>query len=144
VSRGPWRVELTRTAQRDLRRLDPPVRTCVDRALRELAADPHRGGQLRKLGAPEWRLRVGDWRALVLLDQPQRVIQYEQRPDPVSPRVSWPVCAACRRWVGVIAHIRAMRSGSTWRLATRGICSRDGVAAVACAVLLIGKPPSVG
>ena len=71
-----WRVELTRTAQRDLRRLDPPVRQRVSDALRALAADPHRAGQLRKLtGAPEWRLRVGDWRVLVLLDGPQRVVQ---------------------------------------------------------------------
>jgi mRNA-degrading endonuclease RelE of RelBE toxin-antitoxin system len=44
--------------------------------LRVLASDPHQAGQLRKLTvAPEWRLRVGDWRALVLLDEPQRTIQ---------------------------------------------------------------------
>ncbi len=55
----PWRVELTRTAQRDLRRLDPPVRQRVIAALRALAADPHQAGQLRKLtSAPEWRLRA--------------------------------------------------------------------------------------
>jgi mRNA interferase RelE/StbE len=76
VNDAPWRVELTRTAQRDLRRLDPPIRQRVDNALRSLAQDPHQAGQLRKLtGAPEWRLRVGDWRALVLLDETQRVIQ---------------------------------------------------------------------
>jgi mRNA interferase RelE/StbE len=76
LSSAPWRVELTRTAQRDLRRLDPPVRQRVHDALRALAQDPHRAGQLRKLtGAPEWRLRIGEWRALVLLDQQQRTIQ---------------------------------------------------------------------
>jgi mRNA interferase RelE/StbE len=76
VNAAPWRVELTRTAQRDLRRLDPPVRQRVERALRVLAQDPHQAGQLRKLtGAPEWRLRIGDWRALLLLDEQQRVIQ---------------------------------------------------------------------
>jgi mRNA interferase RelE/StbE len=76
VNAAPWRVELTRTAQRDLRRLDPPIRTRVHDALRTLAEDPHRAGQLRKLtGAPESRLRIGDWRALVLLDEQQRVIQ---------------------------------------------------------------------
>lgn len=76
MNAAPWRVELTRTAQRDLRRLDPPVRQRVTDALRVLAADPHRAGQLRKLtGAPEWRLRVGDWRALILLDEAQRVIE---------------------------------------------------------------------
>lgn len=69
MSDAPWRVDLTRTAQRDLRRLDPPVRKRVETALRTLAEDPQRAGALRKLtSAPEWRLRIGDWRALVLLD----------------------------------------------------------------------------
>lgn len=75
MSDAPWRVELTRTAQRDLRRLDPPVRKRVEVALRALAEDPLRAGALRKLtGAPEWRLRTGDWRALVLPDPPARLI----------------------------------------------------------------------
>ena len=44
-------------------------------ALRALADDPQRAGALRKLtGAPEWRLRIGDWRALTLLDSQTRVI----------------------------------------------------------------------
>jgi mRNA-degrading endonuclease RelE of RelBE toxin-antitoxin system len=47
----------------------------VEIALRSLAADPQRAGALRKLaGAPEWRLRIGDWRALVLLDTEAHVI----------------------------------------------------------------------
>jgi mRNA interferase RelE/StbE len=75
VSGAPWRVELTRTAQRDLRRLDPPVRRRVENSLRALAQDPHRAGALHKLtGAPEWPLRIGDWRALVLLDTDARTI----------------------------------------------------------------------
>ena len=75
MSGAPWRVELTRTAQRDLRRLDPPVRNRVEAALRTLAEDPQRAGALRKLtSAPEWRLRIGDWRALVLIDVTTRVI----------------------------------------------------------------------
>lgn len=32
-----------------------------------------------------------------------------------------PFSAAWRRWAGVIAHIRARRSGSTLRLATAGM-----------------------
>jgi mRNA interferase RelE/StbE len=75
VSDAVWRVELTRTAQRDLRRLDPPIRERIGTALRALADDPQRPGALRKLtSAPEWRLRVGDWRALVLLSSEERVI----------------------------------------------------------------------
>jgi mRNA-degrading endonuclease RelE of RelBE toxin-antitoxin system len=40
VTVAPWRVELTRTAQRDLRRLDPPIRMRVQEALRTLADLP--------------------------------------------------------------------------------------------------------
>jgi mRNA interferase RelE/StbE len=75
VSDAPWGVALSRTAQRDMRRLDPPVRDRVERALRELASDPHRSGALRKLtAAPESRLRIGDWRALIALDEKTRTI----------------------------------------------------------------------
>lgn len=75
MTQPPWSVEITRTAARDLRRLDPPIRRRVLAALGDLAADPHRPGALRKLtAAPEHRLRVGDWRALILLDAPTRTI----------------------------------------------------------------------
>lgn len=75
MSDAAWRVQLTRAAQRDLGRLDPQVRRRVENALRVLAEDPRRAGSLRKLtGAPEWRLRIGDWRALVLLDTQARTI----------------------------------------------------------------------
>lgn len=71
-----WRIELTRTALRDLKRLDPPVRQRVHAALLALAESPHDSRQLRKLaGAPESRLRIGDWRALVLLNDTDRVIE---------------------------------------------------------------------
>ena len=62
MNAAPWRVELTRTAQRDLRRLDPQIRRRVGQALLALAEDPRRAKALHKLtAAPEWRLRVGDW-----------------------------------------------------------------------------------
>ena len=68
MSEAPWRIELAGAARRDLRRLDPPVRRRVEQALRRLAGDP-KGTDMRKLtGAPESRLRVGDWRVLVMLD----------------------------------------------------------------------------
>ena len=71
----PWRVELTRSAQRDLRRLDPPVRERVRIALAGLAEDPHGSAGLRRLtGRPETRLRVGDWRVLLTLDPEARTI----------------------------------------------------------------------
>jgi len=75
VNAPPWRVELTRTAQRDLRRLDPPVRERVSGALVALAQDPHGSTGLRRLsGRPETRLRVGGWRVLLTLDPEARTI----------------------------------------------------------------------
>jgi mRNA interferase RelE/StbE len=63
VNATPWGVELTRTAQRDLRRLDPPVRERIRSALVALAQDPQGSTALRRLsGRQERRLRVGDWR----------------------------------------------------------------------------------
>jgi mRNA-degrading endonuclease RelE of RelBE toxin-antitoxin system len=58
VNPGPWRMDLTRSAEHDLRRLEPPVREHVADALRTLASDPVSLGALRTLtNAPESRLR---------------------------------------------------------------------------------------
>jgi mRNA interferase RelE/StbE len=61
-----------------MRRLDQPVRERVSVALDRLADDPH-NGTLRKLsGREEWRLRVGDWRAIVTLDSKARTVIVKQ------------------------------------------------------------------
>jgi mRNA interferase RelE/StbE len=74
VSEAPWSLRVVTSAKRDLRRLDPPIRARVVVALEKLAADPH-AGQLRKLtGKPESKLRVGEWRALVTLDEKTKTI----------------------------------------------------------------------
>ncbi len=75
MTTGPWHVELTRAATRDLRRLDPPIRRRVLAAVATVADDPQQPGALRRLtGAPEHRLRIGDWRALLMLDTHTRTI----------------------------------------------------------------------
>ena len=74
----PWRVEVKPRAKKDLTRLDMPIRRRVVRAARKLAEDPH-SGALRKLtGRPESRLRVGDWRVLVTLDEDARTVQVQR------------------------------------------------------------------
>ena len=71
----PCHVELTRAAQRDLRRLDPPIRQRVTAALLALAEDPLGSAALRKLtGSQQSRLRVGDWRVRLTLDTQARVL----------------------------------------------------------------------
>ena len=71
----PWRIELTHAAQRDLRRLDAPIRQRVNDALLKLAKDPLASAALRKLtGSQQSRLRVGDWRVRLTLDTQARVL----------------------------------------------------------------------
>lgn len=48
MSDAAWRVELTQAAQRDLRRLDPPIRGRVATALGALAEDPQKTRRLAK------------------------------------------------------------------------------------------------
>ena len=63
---GGWRLRYSRRAEKDVARLDPPVRRRVLNALGQFAEDPGSVGSLRKLsGRSESRLRVGDWRVIV-------------------------------------------------------------------------------
>lgn len=71
-----WKVELTRRAERDLRRLDPQVRRRIVAALDGLRAEPVKG-DVRKLtgSGDEWRLRVGDWRVRFRRDPARRLVE---------------------------------------------------------------------
>jgi mRNA interferase RelE/StbE len=74
VSDGPWSIAFTGRADKDMGHLDRAVRRRVAVALDRLADDP-RGGSLRKLsGRKEWRLRVGDWRVVLELDDERRTV----------------------------------------------------------------------
>lgn len=75
MSDARWRVELTRPAQRDLRRLDPPIRRRVAEALDRLVGDAPAGDVVKLAGTDdEWRLRVGDWRVRFTRDPATRTI----------------------------------------------------------------------
>lgn len=75
MSEKPWPIAFDRRADKDMGRLDQTVRRRVASALDMLAEDPY-SGALRKLaGRPESRLRVGDWRVLVALDEETKTIQ---------------------------------------------------------------------
>lgn len=58
-----WRVEVTRPAARDIKRLDPPIQTRIDAAL----DGPHRNGDS---GVGDWRVRFNrdrDTRTVLIL-----------------------------------------------------------------------------
>jgi len=65
----PWRRELARRAIRDLDGLPDRDRVAVEAAIGRLVADPS-AVDLVKLGGSrnEWRMRVGNWRVFVELD----------------------------------------------------------------------------
>lgn len=71
---GPWRLDITPRARRDIRQLDPPIRRRILDAFDTVAADP-RSAPLRRLtGGPELRLRVGDWRVRLELDTAHQIV----------------------------------------------------------------------
>lgn len=70
----PWRTEFTRPAEKDLKRLDRPIRERVTAALRELEADPVNAPLVKLTGKDQHRLRVGDWRVRLRLDTDERAV----------------------------------------------------------------------
>jgi mRNA interferase RelE/StbE len=70
-----WRVELTPSAQRDLRRLDPPIAKRILEALSRFATTGR--GNIQRITAEfpdQWRLRVGDWRVRFRRDYEHQII----------------------------------------------------------------------
>ncbi len=74
MTRRRWRVDYVRRAERDIRRLDPPVLRRVFAAIERLADDDPSLDVLKLSGQETWRLRVGDWRVLFERDEAIRVI----------------------------------------------------------------------
>jgi len=74
VNTSRWTVCFERAADRDLRRLDPPVRGRVLAAIEQLATDPSTADLRRLTGRQESRLRVGDWRVIVQLNRSARQV----------------------------------------------------------------------
>jgi len=75
VAKDPWQIEVLPAALRDAGRLDPPIRKRVRRGIEALANDPLSSPKLLPLkGRDDHRLRVGDWRVLLHLDEATRTI----------------------------------------------------------------------
>jgi len=72
-------VELKPRARKDLRRIAKPDAAQILAALNELENDLH--GDVKRLTdfTPEYRLRIGDYRALFEIEQPNRIVVYRVR-----------------------------------------------------------------
>jgi len=70
-----WELEFTRDAARVLLRMPRDQALRVRRKLGELAKNPQAAANVKKLTEhPGYRLRVGDWRVVYLLDQGRFVV----------------------------------------------------------------------
>ena len=76
-------LEMVRSAQKDIKRLDRPVRVRVIDAIELLVADPYRQG-VRQLDSGIFRYRVGHYRIIYNVDNDTvtvRVVRVRHRGD---------------------------------------------------------------
>ena len=71
---GPWQVRYTRQAEKDLGRLDSPIRRRIVAAIDGLAAGDATGVIRLKGTDAAYRLRVGDWRVIFRRDGNRLII----------------------------------------------------------------------
>ncbi len=71
-----YRVELDRSAQKDMRRIkDVRLRSALEKAILALGGDPRPFGSLKLVGeVDQWRLRVGDWRIVYRIEDGRLVV----------------------------------------------------------------------
>jgi mRNA interferase RelE/StbE len=71
-----WKLEFTRDAVKSLMRMPRDQAIRIRRKLDELVRDPLNAPNVKKLTEhPGFRLRVGDWRIVYLLEKDRLVIQ---------------------------------------------------------------------
>ena len=68
-------IELKPVAKRQARRLPQPVKSAIDEAIKVLAFEPRPRGSKRVKGLPGgFRVRVGDYRVIYVVDDGGRVV----------------------------------------------------------------------
>jgi mRNA interferase RelE/StbE len=64
-----YSLEIKQSAQKELDALDDALFTRTDRKILALADNPRHAGCIKlKVYKDQWRVRVGDWRALYIID----------------------------------------------------------------------------
>lgn len=74
MSEAPWQVFLSHRAETYLKRLRPSDQARFRQTIDGLETGPRAAGAKPLHGRPEWSLRVGDWRALLRVDESARAI----------------------------------------------------------------------
>ena len=67
-------VLTTASAEKDIRRLSDPIRSRVNNKIISLENNPRPRGSKKLTGRDEYRIRVGDYRILYVIDDNNRVV----------------------------------------------------------------------
>ncbi|MDA1276382.1 MAG: type II toxin-antitoxin system RelE/ParE family toxin [Verrucomicrobia bacterium] len=70
-----WRVVFFRSAEKELSSLSSEGQVRVGRAIRRLETEPVPAASKRLRGREEFRLRVGDYRILYVLDAGNKIVK---------------------------------------------------------------------
>ena len=71
-----YSLEITASAQKELDALDDPLFARIDRKILALADDPRPAGARKLRGSKDsWRIRVGDWRVVYIVDDAARLVR---------------------------------------------------------------------
>ncbi|MGH3773773.1 MAG: type II toxin-antitoxin system RelE family toxin [Pseudonocardiaceae bacterium] len=71
-----YRVRFRRSAEKELAKLDPPVRARVLRHIEALANDPRPPGVTRLVDADDlWRIRIGDYRVVYEIHDDELIVR---------------------------------------------------------------------
>ena len=63
-----YRVEFTTAAARQVRKLEPGIRRRIAAAIGALSTDPRPAGTKALQGTPGYRIRIGDYRVLYVIN----------------------------------------------------------------------------
>ena len=69
-----YSVEILRSAQRRLAKIDRESRSRIISAIRDLAHDPHPRGSKKLSGRAAWRVRAGDYRVIYEIHDDRLVV----------------------------------------------------------------------
>ena len=69
-----YRIEILRSAQRQIAKIDRQDQSRIVMAIRDLASSPRPAGCKKLSSRPAWRIRVGDYRVIYEIHDDQLLI----------------------------------------------------------------------
>jgi mRNA interferase RelE/StbE len=69
-----WKIEIARSARKELSRFPPEIQTRIAKAILALENDPFPHGCKKLRNRDGWRIRIGDYRVLYFADAKARQI----------------------------------------------------------------------